>query len=156
MRRVKELGQGSYIFYEKELNARMQARRRAEAELRDALLREQFELYFQPVIDLQCLEVQGAEALLRWHYPERGMTSPSEFIPLAEECGVIEQLGAWVIRNACLAAAKWPGNLTVAVNLSPLQVDNPGLVRVVAAALAETGLDPSPPRARDHRVRSFA
>jgi predicted signal transduction protein with EAL and GGDEF domain len=143
MRRVKELGQGSYIFYEKELNARMQARRRAEAELRDALLREQFELYFQPVIDLQCLEVQGAEALLRWHYPERGMTSPSEFIPLAEECGVIEQLGAWVIRNACLAAAKWPGNLTVAVNLSPLQVDNPGLVRVVAAALAETGLDPS-------------
>ncbi|HEY8247712.1 MAG TPA: GGDEF domain-containing phosphodiesterase [Hyphomicrobium sp.] len=143
MRRVKELGQGSYIFYEKELNARMQARRRAEAELRDALLREQFELYFQPVIDLQCLVVQGAEALLRWHYPERGMTSPSEFIPLAEECGVIEQLGAWVIRNACLAAAKWPGNLTVAVNLSPLQVDNPGLVRVVAAALAETGLDPS-------------
>jgi diguanylate cyclase (GGDEF)-like protein len=143
MRRVKELGRGTYIFYEKELNARMQARHRAETELRDALQHEQFELYFQPIIDLQRFEIEGAEALLRWHHPERGMVSPSEFIPLAEDCGVIDELGAWVIRNACLAAAKWPGNITVAINLSPVQFDNPGLVRTVAAALAETGLQPS-------------
>ena len=143
MRRVKELGRGTYIFYEKELNARMQARHRAETELRDALRHGQFELYFQPIIDLHCLEIEGAEALLRWHHPERGMVSPSEFIPLAEECGAIVELGAWVIRNACLAAAKWPGNITVAINLSPVQFDNSGLVETVAAALAETGLEPS-------------
>ncbi len=143
MRRAKELGRGTYIFYEKELNERMQARRRAEADLRAALQHEQFELYFQPIFDVQCFEIEGAEALLRWHHPERGMVSPSEFIPLAEECGVIDQLGAWVIRNACFAAAKWPGNITVAINLSPVQFDNPGLVRTVAAALAESGLEPS-------------
>ncbi|KAB2941376.1 MAG: EAL domain-containing protein [Hyphomicrobium sp.] len=143
MRRVKELGRGTYFFYEKELNARMQARRRAEADLRDALTYEQFELYFQPIFDLQRLAVTGAETLLRWHHPERGMVSPAEFIALAEQCGLIEQLGAWAIRKACLAAVKWPRDIAVAVNLSPMQFDNPGLVRTVAAALEQSGLDPS-------------
>ncbi len=143
MRRVKELGRGSYMFYEKELNARMQARRRAKSELREAVAGEQFELYFQPIIDLNGFEIAGAEALIRWHHPERGMVSPAEFIPLAEKCGLIDQLGAWVIRDACLAAATWPGNMSVAVNLSPVQFAGPGLVRTVAAALAESGLDPA-------------
>ncbi len=143
MRRVKELGRGTYMFYEKELNARMQARRRAESELREAIAGNQFELYFQPIIDLSCFEIDGAEALIRWHHPERGMVSPAEFIPLAEKCGLIDQLGAWVIRSACLTAATWPGNMNVAVNLSPVQFANPGLVRTVADALAESGLEPA-------------
>ena len=143
MRRVKELGRGTYMFYEKELNARMQARRRAETELRGAVAGEQFELYFQPIIDLNRFEVSGAEALIRWHHPERGMVSPAEFIPLAEKFGLIDQLGAWVIRDACLTAATWPGDTCVAVNLSPVQFANPGLVRTVADALAESGLDPA-------------
>jgi diguanylate cyclase (GGDEF)-like protein len=141
MRRVKELGRGTYMFYEKELNARMQARRRAEAELREAIANEQFELHFQPIFDLQHFGIEGAEALLRWRHPVRGMVSPSEFIPLAEQCGLIDQLGAWVIRNACLAVAQWPGHIGVAVNLSPLQFANSDLVRTVAAALAEARLD---------------
>ena len=143
MRRVKELGRGTYMFYEKELNARMQARRRAETELREAVAGGQFELYFQPVIDLSVFEITGAEALIRWHHPERGMVSPAEFIPLAEKFGLIDQLGAWVIREACLTAATWPGDTSVAVNLSPVQFANPGLVRTVADALAESGLDPT-------------
>jgi EAL domain-containing protein (putative c-di-GMP-specific phosphodiesterase class I) len=143
MRRVKELGRGAYFFYEKELNARMQARRRAEADLREALANKQFELYFQPVFDSQCFDIKAAEALLRWHHPERGMVAPAEFIPLAEECGLIDQLGAWAIREACLAAAKWPRHIAVAVNLSSVQFEKPGLVRTVSAALAESGLDPA-------------
>jgi EAL domain-containing protein (putative c-di-GMP-specific phosphodiesterase class I) len=131
------------MFYEKELNARMQARRRAETELRQALAEEQFELHFQPIYDLQRFEVEGAEALLRWHHPERGMVPPAEFIALAEQCGVIDQLGAWVTRNACLAAAKWPRDIGIAVNLSPVQFANPGLVRSVAAALSESGIEPA-------------
>ncbi len=143
MRRVKEVGRGTYMFYEKALNARMQARRRAESELREALAKEQFELYFQPIYDLESFEIEGAEALLRWRHPERGMIPPAEFIALAEQCGVIDQLGAWVIRNACLAAAKWPGDIGIAVNLSPVQFANPGLVRSVAGALAESGVEPA-------------
>jgi diguanylate cyclase (GGDEF)-like protein len=143
MRRVKEIGRGTYFFYEKELNARMQARRRAEADLREALARGQLELYFQPVLALETMTVSGAEALLRWHHPERGMVSPAEFIPLAEQCGLIEQIGAWVIDCACAVAATWPNGLVVAVNLSPLQFDNPDLVRTVADALERSGLDPA-------------
>ncbi|MEO8420534.1 MAG: EAL domain-containing protein [Hyphomicrobium sp.] len=143
MRRVKEVGRGTYMFYEKALNARMQARRRAESELREALAKEQFELYFQPIYDLQSFEIAGAEALLRWRHPERGMIPPGEFIALAEQCGVIDQLGAWVIRNACLAAAKWPRDIGIAVNLSPVQFANPGLVCSVAGALADSGIEPA-------------
>jgi EAL domain-containing protein (putative c-di-GMP-specific phosphodiesterase class I) len=121
----------------------MQARRRAEADLRDALTSRQLELHFQPIVELQGFAVTGAEALLRWHHPERGMVSPAEFIPLAEECGLIEQLGAWVLREACHAAAKWPPGMGVAVNLSPMQFEATGLVGMVAAAIEESGLEPS-------------
>jgi diguanylate cyclase (GGDEF)-like protein len=143
MRRAKELGRGSYMFYEKELNARMQARRRFELDLRDALSTGQFELYYQPIFELQHFSLAGAEALLRWKHPERGPISPAEFIPVAEECGLIVPIGEWVLKEACRAAAQWPEPLSVAVNLSPEQFKRAGLVGVVADALASSGLDPS-------------
>lgn len=143
MRRVKELGRGTYFFYEKELNERMQRRRRFEADLRNALANDQLDLHFQPVFDLQTGTIIGAEALLRWNHPERGTVRPSEFIPLAEQCGLIEQIGAWVLRKACLEAAKWPSQVAVAVNLSPLQFDSPDLAQTVASALESSGLSPA-------------
>lgn len=142
MRRVKEVGRCGYIFYEKELNERMQRRRRAEADLRLAVTQNQFELYFQPIFNLRTGAIEMAEALLRWNHPQRGKVPPSEFIPLAEQCGLIEQVGTWVIREACLAAARWPSQISVAVNLSPLQFDGP-LIETVNAALKESNLDPS-------------
>ena len=143
MRRVKELGRGAYFFYEKELNARMQARRQFEADLRAAICAGQFELYYQPVFDMQSSAISGAEALLRWNHPERGIVPPSEFIPVAEECGLIVTLGEWAMKEACLAAAGWPKHVSVAVNLSSVQFEKPGLVDVVADALDNSGLDAS-------------
>ncbi len=143
LRRVKELGRGAYFFYEKELNARMQARCRLEADLRDALAAGEFDLHFQPILNLEQWEITGAEALLRWRHRERGMIPPSEFISVAEDSGLIVPLGAWAIRQACAAAARWPAHVSVAVNLSPVQFERPGLVQVVAGALAESGLHPS-------------
>lgn len=143
MRRVKELGRGTYVFYEKHLNERMQRRRRTERDLQDALSRGELELYFQPIFCLKTGAIEQAEALLRWNHPERGMVLPSEFIPLAEQCGLIQEIGEWVIRKVCALAAKWPGSVGVAVNLSPLQFDNSDLGKVVASALEVSGLDPS-------------
>lgn len=143
MRRVKELGRGAYFFYEKELNARMQARRQFEVDLRAAMSAGQFELYYQPVFEMQEFAISGAEALLRWHHPERGMVPPSEFIPVAEECGLIVPLGEWAMKEACRAAAGWPKQVSVAVNLSPVQFEKPGLIDVVADALADSGLEAS-------------
>lgn len=143
MRRVKELGRGTYFFYEKELNERMQRRRQAEADLRNALARDQFELYFQPIFNLRTGAIEAAEALLRWFHPERGMVRPSEFIPLAEQCGFIEEIGAWAVRRACMEAAKWRADIAVSVNLSPRQFQNSGLSELVAAALEDSGLAPS-------------
>jgi diguanylate cyclase (GGDEF)-like protein len=143
MRRVKELGRGAYFFYEKELNARMQERRRLEVDLRDAFKEGDFELFFQPILNLEQHEVIGAEALLRWNHRDRGFVPPSEFIPIAEESDLIVPLGAWVVRQACSAAARWPGHVSVAVNLSPIQFERPGLVQIVADALRDSGLQAS-------------
>jgi EAL domain-containing protein (putative c-di-GMP-specific phosphodiesterase class I) len=140
LRRGKELGRGACFFYEKALNAHMQARRRLEADLRGALAAGELELYFQPIIDLESLEVSRAEALLRWFHGERGMIPPTEFIPVAEDTGLIVPLGAWAIEQACTAAASWPERVSVAVNLSPVQFERPGLVEAVAGALAASGL----------------
>jgi diguanylate cyclase (GGDEF)-like protein len=138
LRRVKELGRGSYFFYDKELNARMEARRKLETRLREALAADEFELHFQPIYDLETMQIGSAEALLRW-----GDVPPSEFIPVAEDSGLIVPIGEWVLRTACQAAAEWPGHIPVAVNLSPVQFEESGLVQVVARALAESGLDAS-------------
>lgn len=139
---AKASGRGAYHFYEDELDARVKARHQLEADLYVALAEEQFELYYQPIVDLGSGAVKCCEALLRWHHPVRGMVSPAEFIPVAEECGLIGALGVWALRQACMAAAGWPRGISVAVNLSPAQVRPETLVLQVAAALAASGLAP--------------
>jgi EAL domain-containing protein (putative c-di-GMP-specific phosphodiesterase class I) len=112
------------------------------ADLRHALEREQLLLHYQPKVDVGTGRVRGVEALLRWAHPERGLVSPAEFVPVAEETGLIVPIGEWVLRTACEEAAKWPGATRVAVNVSPEQLHNPSFVTVVAQALANSGLPP--------------
>ena len=138
--RAKAAGRGSYHFFQSEMDAQMQERRKLELDLRKALLAEQFELYYQPLVDVGTGEVSGFEALLRWNHPERGLVLPDEFIPVAEEIGVIVPLGDWVLKQACRDAATWPGKLTVAVNLSAVQFRNPMLALSVVSALGQSGL----------------
>ena len=138
--RAKGDGRGTLRFFEPDMDAQMQARRVLEQDLRKALAGGEFELYYQPVVDLGSDRISGCEALIRWKHPERGMVSPGTFIPLAEEIGLIIPLGEWVIRQACTTAAQWPGNLKVAVNLSPAQFRSPGLLQVIVGALASSGL----------------
>jgi len=121
----------------------MQARRTMEQDLRRALSGGEFELHYQPVVNLAQDEISGFEALIRWNHPTQGMVSPASFIPLAEEIGFIVPIGEWVIRQACATAARWPGNLKVAVNISAVQFRNPGLSEVIVNALAASGLDPA-------------
>jgi diguanylate cyclase (GGDEF)-like protein len=138
--RAKSDGRGTYRFFEREMDAQMQVRRVLEQDLRKALAAGEFELHYQPVVNLASNDVSGFEALIRWRHPERGMVPPAAFIPVAEEIGLISVLGEWAIRQACAAAVKWPDGIRVAVNLSPAQFRTPGLVQVVVSALAATGL----------------
>ena len=140
--RAKGDGRGRYRFFEPDMDAKMQGRRALEIDLRRALITEEFELYFQPLVNLDIEEITGFEALIRWHHPTRGILSPGEFIPLAEEIGLIVPLGDWVLRKACLAAASWPPPTHVAVNLSPVQFKKLELVQSVFSALAKSGLSP--------------
>jgi diguanylate cyclase (GGDEF)-like protein/PAS domain S-box-containing protein len=140
--RAKAAGGGTYRFFESEMDLRLQERRRLEHDLRQALTANQLELNYQPLVDCEHLTALGCEALLRWRHPERGPISPAEFIPLAEECGLIRQLGDWVLRTACSEAAGWPQGKIVAVNLSPIQFRQPDLAEQILAILAETGLAP--------------
>ncbi|MBV8754791.1 MAG: EAL domain-containing protein [Hyphomicrobiales bacterium] len=139
---AKTDGRRTYRFFEAEMNARLHARRALETDLRLAFARREFELYYQPTIDVASGRIVGVEALLRWQHPERGMVAPSEFIPLAESIGLIVPLGEWVLRQACAEAARWPDEVTVAVNLSPLQFKNANLVQTVMSALTAAGLSP--------------
>ena len=138
--RAKAEGRGTYRFFEPEMDARMQARRFLELDLREALPKQEFELYYQPLLNLASGEISCFEALIRWHHPTRGLVAPGDFIPLAEEIGVIVPIGDWVIKQACLEAAGWPGNVKVAVNLSAVQFRSPRLLSTVVAALSESGL----------------
>jgi EAL domain-containing protein (putative c-di-GMP-specific phosphodiesterase class I) len=122
------------------MDARMKERCALELALRKALEHGEFELYYQPTVSLLNEDVHGCEALLRWNHPERGVVPPLEFIPVAEEIGLIVTLGEWVIRQACADAAKWPGNFSVAVNLSPTQLNSKNLVPTVLSALATSQL----------------
>jgi diguanylate cyclase (GGDEF)-like protein len=140
--RSKANGRGRYHFFEPEMNARMQARRALDLDLRHALADGEFRVFYQPLINLATHSVCGFEALVRWQHPERGMVSPADFIPLAEETGLVVPLGKWVLRQACAEAATWPGNLKVAVNLSPVQFGSATLLEDVRAALADSGLKP--------------
>ena len=140
--RAKTDGRDTFRFFEPEMDARMQARRSLELDLRKALALHEFELVYQPQMNLETDQLVGCEALIRWHHPVRGLVSPADFIPLAEEIGLIVPIGEWVIRTACAEAARWPEGLSVAVNLSPAQFKSKRLVQAVASALAASGLRP--------------
>jgi len=140
--RAKEDGRGGYHFFERGLDQRMQKRHALEADLRNAVTHGQFELHYQPLVSVNTTEIVGAEALIRWRHPEHGAVPPTDFIPLAEETGLIIPIGEWVIRQACATAAKWPSQVKVAVNLSTVQFRKPGLVQTVTNALAAAQLAP--------------
>ena len=137
---AKSEGRGTYRFFEQEMDTRMKARRDLEMDLRNALARKELELYYQPLVNLQTNEISAFEALLRWNHPTRGMISPADFIPIAEETGLIIPIGDWVVITACEQAVNWPDHVKVAVNLSPAQLKNRNLVKVVQTALADSGM----------------
>jgi diguanylate cyclase (GGDEF)-like protein len=141
--RAKEDGRGAYKFFEAAMDAKMQLRRKLELDLRKSVALGEFELFYQPSMDVQANKLMGLEALIRWRHPERGLVSPTEFIPLAEEIGLITQIGAWVLKEACRQAVTWPDGLRVAVNLSPVQFRGGTVVLDVVAALGSSGLSPS-------------
>jgi diguanylate cyclase (GGDEF)-like protein/PAS domain S-box-containing protein len=136
-------GRRTYRFFESGMDARARARRSLELELRQAIAGGGFEAYYQPVVDLCDNKISGCEALLRWRHPQRGMISPADFIPVAEDTGLINELGQFVLEAACREAAKWPDHIRIAVNVSPVQFRNQTLALNVATALAETGIVPS-------------
>ena len=138
--RAKSDGRGIFRFFAPAMDARLQERRRLELDLQHAMTHDEFELFYQPLIDLAEDRICGFEALLRWRHPTRGMLDPNQFVPLTEEMGLIVPLGAWALRQACREAVHWPDDVKVAVNLSPVQFRYRGLVQTVAAALEESGL----------------
>jgi len=138
--RAKDDGCGRFHFFESEMDARAQARRIVELDLRKAITAGEFEVFYQPIVNLAENKISGFEALLRWNHPTRGRVSPDEFIALAEETGLIIVIGEYVIRQACAEARTWPSDLRVAVNVSPVQFRNKSLVSTVISALAASGL----------------
>jgi diguanylate cyclase (GGDEF)-like protein len=138
--RAKADGRATFRFFEADMDARAQERRLMEMDLRHAAAKDQLELHYQPQIDILSGEVVGFEALVRWRHPTRGLIPPNDFIPLAEETGIIVRIGAWVLRRACIDAMTWPVPLRVAVNVSPAQFKANDLAALVAQTLVETGL----------------
>ena len=136
-------GRGVQRFYRPQMLEGAQSRKQLEDDLRDALQGDQFHVLYQPVVSTATAEIVGFEALIRWDHPKRGLVSPAEFIPIAEDCGLIEPIGEWVLRTACAEAASWPGTARVAVNVSPIQFANPALPALVTNVLAQSGLAPS-------------
>ena len=137
---AKADGRGTYRFFEPEMDARMKARRELDMDLRKALANGEFGLHYQPLVNIQNNEITAFEALLRWNHPVRGLVPPAEFIPIAEETGLIIPLGEWVLRGACQETANWPTNIKVAVNLSPAQLNSRNFTEVVVNALAVSGM----------------
>ncbi|MES2194081.1 MAG: EAL domain-containing protein [Pseudomonadota bacterium] len=140
--RAKSDGGGVHRFFEREMDRQAQKRRDMELDLRRAFANGEFEVHYQPLVDIAADRISGFESLLRWRHPEKGMISPADFIPVAEDIGLIVALGEWVLREACTEAAKWPDDIKVAVNLSPVQFRSRNLVQVVISALAHSGLSP--------------
>ncbi|WP_439360668.1 bifunctional diguanylate cyclase/phosphodiesterase [Bradyrhizobium sp. DASA03007] len=139
---VKAQGRGSYRFYHAAMNRELRERRRLEMDLREAIEQNEMELYYQPILNMRSNTITGFEALARWRHPVNGMVPPATFIAVAEDTGLIQPLGEWALREACRCAAHWPNDLTIAVNLSPIQFAASNLSEVVRHALAETGLQP--------------
>ncbi len=139
---AKHSGRGRYRFYSNEMLESAEQRRHLEETMHDALIKGEFELYYQPLVDLSNNHVVGTEALIRWNHPESGLISPALFIPIAEESPMICRIGEWILRKACEDAVSWPGRARVAVNVSPVQFADPSFPKTVAMALTATGLDP--------------
>jgi predicted signal transduction protein with EAL and GGDEF domain len=133
-------GRAGFHFFESEMDVKAQARRVLELDLRKAVTAGEFEVFYQPIVNLKENRISGFEALLRWNHPTRGRVPPNDFIPLAEETGLIGAIGEWVIRQACAEARTWQSDLRVAVNVSPVQFRNKTLVPAVVSALANSGL----------------
>ena len=141
--RAKQDGRGIYRFFENAMGAEVRDRRMLEHDLRHAVSRNQLRLVYQPQVDIQSGEVTGFEALVRWRHPERGEIPPSVFVPVAEESGLILQIGEWVLRTAASEAARWKSPLSVAVNVSAVQVHSPSFAQTVHEVLISTGLSPA-------------
>ena len=139
---AKSEGRRTWRFFTPALDARLRTRRQTELDLRQALARGHFDIHYQPLVDLSTDAVTGCEALLRWCHPERGMVSPAEFIPVAEETGLITEIGEWVLKRACAEAAGWPRHVRLAVNVSPAQFGSKTLALRIASALEASGLAP--------------
>jgi len=140
--RVKSEGRNNWCFYQPEMDEKLLQRLEMELDLKAAMDRGEFELYFQPLLDLETSDIVSFEALLRWKHPTKGFVSPGEFIPVAEDCGLIGPLGEWVLKTACAKAAAWPKPWSVAVNISPLQFRHKSLTALVKSALKASGLPP--------------
>ena len=141
--RAKHEGKSTYHFFEPALDEAARQRRQTELDLRAAIKEGGFELHFQPLYSLAERRLTGFEALIRWNHPTRGRVSPAEFIPLAEETGLIIPIGEWVMREACSQASGWPADVSVAVNVSPKQFSATGIASTVMSALAASGLSPN-------------
>jgi len=141
--RAKEHGRNGFSFFEARMDAEMQQRRALEIDLRKAITDGEFVLFYQPLMNIENNAICSFEALLRWNHPARGMLLPATFIPLAEETGLIVTLGEWVLRQACMEAAKWPADVKVAINLSPVQFRSKTLVQTVMSAIAAAGIAPN-------------
>ncbi|MEH2626395.1 diguanylate cyclase (GGDEF)-like protein [Bradyrhizobium sp. AZCC 1719] len=137
---AKSGGRGTFRMFDPKMDAAVQTRRSLERDMRNALAHGDFSLFYQPLVNLQSRKVAAFEALMRWHHPERGSVAPSEFIPVAEEMGLILPLGEWALRQACMEAVHWPDEINLSVNLSPLQFAKGNLVSTVMSALASSGL----------------
>src|SRR5262249_42961955 len=140
--RVKSAGRNGFRFFEPAMEAEARSRHALERDLREAALRGEFELHYQTIVDFATRQVCGAEALVRWRHPQHGLILPDRFISLAEEIGVISQLGEWIVRRACAEAARWPPHVRLAINLSPLKSPRGDLPATIARALDESGLPP--------------
>jgi diguanylate cyclase (GGDEF)-like protein len=139
---VKNGGRGTYRFYKHSMNEEINDRREIELDLREAIEKNQLHLEYQPIIDLRRNVVSGFEALARWEHPTKGSIPPAVFIPVAEDSGLISPLGEWALREACTQAARWPGNLKIAVNLSPVQFSLPNLADTILRIVTEAALGP--------------
>lgn len=140
--RAKENGRNTFCFYESEMDEKIERHRELSSELQEALQRGELSILFQPILDLATEEVVSCETLLRWKNRVHGVVAPEEFIPIAEESGLIVEIGNWVLREACRAAYDWPATVRVAVNLSPIQLRSPNLLTVIMNALGAAGLSP--------------
>jgi diguanylate cyclase (GGDEF)-like protein len=140
--KAKSGGRNDYRIFDATMGQIADARQKLEAELREALANDQLELHYQPIVDFKTHELCGMEALVRWRHPQRGLILPGQFIPIAEETGLINKIGEWLLERACTEAAAWPKPIKVAVNLSPVQLGNSNLLDVVLCALVESGLPP--------------